>query len=164
MVIKKINIGVIGGSVCDEKNAELAYNVGKHIALNGAVLVCGGLGGIMEASSKGASENNGIVVGILPGENKSDANNFVSVAIPTGLGTARNILVVKSSDVLIAFPGSYGTLSEIAFALNTGKTVVFMPGTWDLRKIGRVDAGLFKEAFEPAQAVGIALTACRQFN
>jgi uncharacterized protein (TIGR00725 family) len=160
----KISIGVIGGNSIDEKTAEMAYMVGKHIALNAAVLICGGLGGVMEAASKGAYENGGIVLGILPGEKKSDANPFVSIALPTGFGSGRNILVVRSSDVLIAFPGSYGTLSEIAFALNLGKTVIYLPGTWDLKKIGRIDNALFKEAFEPAQAVGIALNACFKTN
>jgi uncharacterized protein (TIGR00725 family) len=162
MNLKKINIGVIGGSVADEKTSDMAYQVGKHIALNGAILICGGLGGVMESAGKGAAENGGNVVGILPGENKNDANPFVTIALPTGFGTGRNILIVRASDVLIAFPGSYGTLSEISFALNLGKTVIYMPGTWDLRKIGRIDSALFKEAFEPAHAVGLALAACSQ--
>ena len=156
---RKITIGVIGGNVVDEKTSETAYNVGKHIAMNNAVLVCGGLGGVMESASKGAYENGGMVLGILPGESKQDANKFISLAIPTGFGAGRNIIVVRASDVLIAFPGSYGTLSEISFALTIGKTVVYMPGSWDLKKIGKIDSSLFKEAFEPGQAVGIALNA-----
>jgi len=157
----KVNIGVIGGSSVDEKTFDLAYQVGKHIAKNGAVLICGGLGGVMEAASKGASDNGGLAIGILPGEKKIDANPFIHIALPSGIGSGRNILVVRASDVLIAFPGSYGTLSEISFALTIGKTVVYMPGTWDLKKIGKIDSALFKEAFEPAQAVGIALNSCR---
>ena len=155
------SIGVIGGSQATETSVSDAYQVGKHVAMNGAILVCVGLGGIMEAASRGAAENGGLVVGILPGEAKADANPYVSVALPSGLGLGRNLLVVRSSDVLIAFPGSYGTLSEIALALSHNKTVVYMPGAWDLRKIGRVDNALFKEAFDPGQAVGIALTACK---
>lgn len=156
---RKITIGVIGGSSIDEKNRDLAYEVGKHIALNDAVLVCGGLGGTMEAASRGAAENGGLVVGLLPGEEKGSANPFIHIALPTGMGVGRNILVVRSSDVLIAFPGSYGTLSEIALALNTGKTVIYMPGAWNLSKIGQVDSSLFKEAFDAPSAVGLALNA-----
>ena len=156
---RKITIGVIGGSTIDEKNSDLAYEVGKHIALNDAILICGGLGGTMEAASHGASENSGMVVGILPGGDKNSANPFIHIALPTEMGVGRNILVVRSSDVLIAFPGSYGTLSEIALALNTRKTVVYMPGTWNLAKIGIVDSSLFKEAFDAPQAVGLALNA-----
>jgi len=154
-------IGVIGGSQVAEHTASQAYEVGMHIAKNGAILVCGGLGGVMEAASKGAAENGGLVVGFLPGSEKADANPFVHVAIPTAMGIARNILVVRASDVLIAFPGSYGTLSEISLALSHSKTVIYMPGTWDLRKIAPVDAALFKEAFDPGQAVGLALNTCK---
>ena len=155
----KIAIGVIGGSTIDNSNSELAYEVGKHIAQNNAMLVCGGLGGTMEAASRGAAENGGLVVGILPDDTKNSANPFVHIALPTGMGIGRNILVVRSSDVLIAFPGSYGTLSEIALALNLGKTVIYMPGTWNLSKIGQVSSSLFKEAFDAPQAVGLALNA-----
>jgi uncharacterized protein (TIGR00725 family) len=155
----KIAIGVIGGSTIDDSNSELAYEVGKHIAQNNAMLVCGGLGGTMEAASRGAAENGGLVVGILPDDTKNSANPFVHIALPTGMGIGRNILVVRSSDVLIAFPGSYGTLSEIALALNLGKTVIYMPGTWNLSKIGQVSSSLFKEAFDAPQAVGLALNA-----
>ncbi len=159
MATVKVTIGVIGGNIIDEKTSELAYDVGKHIAQNNAVLVCGGLGGTMESASRGAAENGGLVVGVLPGEEKNSSNPFVHIALPTGMGIGRNILVVRCSDVLIAFPGSYGTLSEIAFALNSGKTVIYMPGTWNISKIGKVDTSLFKEAFDAHQAVGLALNA-----
>jgi uncharacterized protein (TIGR00725 family) len=157
MPSRKISIGVIGGAETTAENYQLAYDVGKFIAGNNATLICGGLCGIMEAASKGAFENNGCVVGILPGEDKGSANPFVHIALPTGMGVARNALVVRASDVLIAFPGSYGTLSEIALALNLKKTVVFLPGSWDLKKIASVDTAFFKEAFDARQAVGLAL-------
>ena len=157
MASKKITIGVIGGCETTSENFRLAYDVGKFIAGNGAVLVCGGLSGTMEAVSKGAFENGGYVVGFLPGENKADANPYVHVAIPTGMGIGRNVLVVRASDALIAFPGFYGTLSEIALALNLGKTVVYMPGAWDLKRIAPVDSALYKEAFDASQAIGFAL-------
>ena len=159
MSLQSICIGVIGGSETDRTNSELAYELGTHIAGRGAVLVCGGLGGIMEAVSKGVHESGGTVVGILPGTGKKDANPYVTVALPTGMGIARNTLIVHMADVLIAFPGSYGTLSEIAFALASGKTVVYLPGAWDLRKIAPVDAALFKEAFDARHAIGVALGA-----
>jgi uncharacterized protein (TIGR00725 family) len=157
MASRKITIGVIGGCETTQENYQLAHDVGSFIARNGAVLACGGLGGIMEAASKGAFENGGCVVGFLPGETKTDANPYVHIAIPTGMGIGRNVLVVRASDAIIAFPGFYGTLSETALALNLGKTVVYMPGAWDLRKIAPVDGSLYKEAFDASQAIGFAL-------
>jgi uncharacterized protein (TIGR00725 family) len=154
-------IGVIGGSETSRENYALAYEVGGYIANRGAVLVCGGLGGIMEAACKGAREKGGIALGILPGDKKSDANQFVTIAIPTAMGISRNALVVHAADVLIAFPGSFGTLSEIAIALASGKTVVYLPGAWDLKRIGPVESAKFKEAFDARQAIGYALDSLR---
>jgi uncharacterized protein (TIGR00725 family) len=156
---QSICIGVIGANETDKPNHDIAYELGTHIAGRGAVLVCGGLGGIMEAVSKGAHDKGGTVIGILPGGDKKDANPYVSIALPTNMGISRNTLIVHMSDVLIAFPGSYGTLSEIAFALATGKTVVYLPGVWDLKKIAPVDGNLFKEAFDARHAIGVALGA-----
>jgi uncharacterized protein (TIGR00725 family) len=157
-----ITIGVIGGNQVEEKTYQLAYEIGSLIATRGAAMVCGGLGGVMEAAARGAHENNGFVIGLLPGSDKSDANQYVDIAIPTGLGVSRNVLVVQAADVLIAMPGSYGTLSEIAVALTLSKTVIYMPGVWDLGKIAPVSAAFFKEAATPAQAVGLALDALAQ--
>ncbi len=155
---RNTTIGVIGGGEPGSMQImDLAYDVGRHIALNGAALVCGGLGGVMQSASKGAAENGGVVVGIIPGDSKDDANPYVHIAIPSGMGIGRNVLVVKSADVLIAFPGAYGTLSEMALALTLGKSVVYLPGSWELRKIGKVDGSLYKEAFDAPQAVGLAL-------
>jgi uncharacterized protein (TIGR00725 family) len=156
---QRICIGVIGAGETDKTNYDIAYELGTHIAGRGAVLVCGGLGGIMEAVSKGVSDASGTVIGILPGTDKAAANPYVSIALPTGMGIARNTLIVHMSDVLVAFPGSYGTLSEIAFALASGKTVVYLPGSWDLKKIAPIDAALFKEAFDARHAIGVALGA-----
>jgi uncharacterized protein (TIGR00725 family) len=162
MTKRKPAIGVIGGAEASEETLRLAYDVGKFIAGNNAVLVCGGLGGVMEAASRGAAENDGLVVGIIPGTDKSAANPWVHVVVPTGMGHARNALVVNSADVLIAFPGMFGTLSEIGLALAAGKTVVYLPGTWNLQKAGPVDASLYKEAFDAHSAVGLALDALRK--
>jgi uncharacterized protein (TIGR00725 family) len=98
------------------------------------VLVCGGLGGVMEAACKGAKESGGTTVGILPGLDRADANPYVEVAVATGLGEARNALVVRAADALIAIGGGYGTLSEVALALRAGKRVVGL-GTWDVEGV-----------------------------
>lgn len=127
----KFMVAVIGGHDCEREHASLAEKVGGIIAGEGAVLVTGGLGGIMEAASRGASEAGGVTVGIIPGENKRDANDFVDIVIPTGMGYSRNTLVAASADMLVALPGKYGTLSEIAFALNAKKPVYGLK-TWDI--------------------------------
>ena len=126
-----IQIGVIGAGQCSKEIEQLAEEVGKEIARNKATLVCGGLGGVMEASAKGAKQEGGNTVGILPGVSFEDANPFIDIPIVTGLSHARNVLVVRSSHVLIAIEGGYGTLSEIAIALKIGKPVVGLR-TWKI--------------------------------
>jgi uncharacterized protein (TIGR00725 family) len=111
-----------------------AAEVGRLIAERGAVLVCGGRGGAMEAACRGAKEVGGLTVGILPGPDRSEANPFVDVVLPTGLGEARNALVVGAADVVIAIGGGYGTLSEIALALKVGKRVIGL-GTWEIEGV-----------------------------
>jgi len=132
-----MNVGVIGGSSCSKKVYEMSFAVGGLIAQEGWVLVCGGHGGVMEAACRGAQSKGGITVGILPSEDGEEANKYLTVRIPTGLGYARNILVVRASQVLIAIDGKYGTLSEISFALNEGKTV-FGLQTWEIKGIKKV--------------------------
>jgi uncharacterized protein (TIGR00725 family) len=127
-----IKISVIGGSQVDIEIYNLAYEVGKEIARNGAVLVCGGLSGIMEASCKGAKEEGGLTVGILPTSNESDANKYVDIKIPTGMGYARNVPVILSSHAVIAIDGSCGTLSEIGYALTYCKPIIGLK-TWEVR-------------------------------
>ncbi len=123
-------ISVIGAGSCSKEIYALAEEAGKLIALNGAILVTGGLGGVMEAASKGAREAGGITVGILPGFSKDEANSYVDIPITTGLSHARNVIVARSADALIAIAGEYGTLSEIAIALKLGKPVIGIK-TWD---------------------------------
>ena len=123
-------IAVIGASSCNREIYGIAEEAGRLIALKGAVLVTGGLGGVMEAASKGAKEAGGITVGILPGFSKQEANNYVTVPIITGLSHARNVIIARSADALIAVSGEYGTLSEIAIALKLGKPVAGIR-TWD---------------------------------
>ncbi|MBW2566378.1 MAG: TIGR00725 family protein [Deltaproteobacteria bacterium] len=122
-------IGVIGAGSCNNGVYELARRVGAGIAEMGATLVCGGLGGVMEGACLGAHEAGGQTVGILPGSDKAEANAYVATPIVTDLGHARNVLIVRSSDLLIAISGGYGTLSEISIALKIGKPVIGV-STW----------------------------------
>ncbi len=124
-------VAVIGAGACDDEVAADAREVGRLLALEGLALVCGGLGGVMEAACEGAYQAGGLTIGILPGANPLDANAYVRVPIATGLGEARNALVVRTADVVIAIGGEYGTLSEIGFARKLGKLVVGI-GTWEL--------------------------------
>jgi len=123
-------LGVIGSDGDIPGNVvEMAEDVGRNIAASGCALVCGGRGGVMAAACRGAKSVGGLTIGILSGVDKSDANEFVDVAMPTGLGYARNVLVVLSPDAVIAIAGSTGTLSEISMALNYGKPVVVVEGS-----------------------------------
>ena len=123
-------IAVCGPGTAEQRDVAEAERAGAAIARGGAVLVCGGLGGVMEAACRGAKDAGGTTLGILPGVDRAAANNWVDVAIPTGLGEARNALVVRSADALIAVGGAYGTLSEIALGLKAGKPVVGL-ATWE---------------------------------
>ncbi len=124
-------IGVIGGSEVSPEVVRLAEEVGREIARRKAALVCGGMGGVMEAACKGAIEEKGLTIGILPGENRKEANPFVQIPIATGIGYARNVAVVKSAQAIIAIDGSYGTLTEIGYALQSGIPVIGL-NTWSL--------------------------------
>jgi uncharacterized protein (TIGR00725 family) len=117
-------IGVIGAGTCDEETALMAYQVGKRIAEAGCGLVCGGLGGVMEGACKGARDAGGITVGVLPGDLPLEANPFVAIRIATGMGIARNAIIVRSSAAVIAIAGGAGTLSEISFCVKLGVPVV----------------------------------------
>jgi uncharacterized protein (TIGR00725 family) len=145
----KIFIGVVGAGDCSEDICELAEEVGEGIAAAGAILVCGGMGGVMEAAARGAKKQGGITIGILPGVDKNQGNPHIDFPIVTGLGEGRNLLVVRNSDVLIAFPGKFGTLSEIAFALKLGKPV-FGLSTWNV-------SGEIIKAGSASEAVSMAL-------
>jgi len=129
---KRYVIAVIGGRKAGKALLEEAEEAGRLIAERGAVLISGGLNGVMEAASKGASSAGGLTVGILPHENKEEANKYIDVAVATGLGIGRNILIVRTADALIAIGGEYGTLSEIAFGLQLGKPVIGIR-SWDIR-------------------------------
>lgn len=117
-------VAVVGSGEADATTGALAEEVGRALAERGAVVVCGGLGGVMEAACRGARAAGGLTVGLLPGARRADANPYVEVALPTGLGEMRNALIVRCADALIAVGGGPGTLSEVAFALKTGVPVV----------------------------------------
>ncbi|MFC1901275.1 TIGR00725 family protein, partial [Chloroflexota bacterium] len=130
---RKIIIAVIGANDPSVEDAKLAEEVGKEIARRGAALVCGGMAGVMEAACRGASSEGGLTIGILPGENTLAANPYVQVPIATGIGYARNAAVVKSARAVIAVGGKYGTLSEIAYALQSNIPVIGL-NTWEISK------------------------------
>jgi len=149
-----VRIAVIGGAFCDAHILALAEEVGREIARRNAILICGGLGGVMEAACRGAKAEGGLTVGILPTGNAADANPFVDIPIVTGMGEARNVIVVRSAQAVIAVDGEYGTLSEIAYALKFGIPVVGLE-TWQLFKGGQEVKGIVvartpKEAVEKA--------------
>ncbi|MGD0282453.1 MAG: TIGR00725 family protein [Dissulfurispiraceae bacterium] len=135
---KKV-IAVIGAGTADNELLAIAEEVGRLIARNGAILVCGGLGGVMEAAARGARSEGGITVGILPGLNKSDANPYIDVPVVSGIGDMRNSIIVRTADVLIAIGGEYGTLSEIALGLKSGKNIIGI-GSWDIKGIIKTDS------------------------
>jgi len=135
--MKKI-IAVIGGRKTEKALLLEAEEVGRLIAKSGAVLVCGGLGGVMEAASKGAQAEDGLTIGILPHDNSSHANRYIDIPIATGLGIGRNVIIARTADAIIAVGGEYGTLSEIAFALQMKKPVIGIR-TWDIKGIVRAE-------------------------
>lgn len=136
-------IAVIGNSSCAPEEAKLAETVGELLAQRGATIICGGLGGVMEAVCRGAKSKGGLTVGILPGQDASTANPWVDIPVVTGLGEARNVVVVKSAQVVIAIGGGYGTLSEIAYALKSGIPVIGL-NTWSLSRNGREDDSIIR--------------------
>jgi hypothetical protein len=137
--IVRAQIAVVGASEPSAGDARLAEAVGAEVAAAGAVLVCGGLGGIMEAAARGAKSRGGLTLGILPGRSRRAANAYIDCAVATGLGDFRNFLVVAAADAVVALPGSYGTLSEIAMALTLEKPVVGL-GTWEIEGVVRASS------------------------
>ena len=128
--MKKL-IGVIGARECSQESLKMAYDVGRNIAEYGFGLVSGGMMGVMQEASRGCREAGGLSIGIIPGDDPALANPYLDIIIPTGMGILRNLLIVRSAIGLIAIDGKYGTLSEIAYALQLGKPVVGI-NTWDI--------------------------------
>ncbi|OGO31626.1 MAG: TIGR00725 family protein [Chloroflexi bacterium RBG_16_56_11] len=156
---KPVFIGVIGGGEASAEVERTAEEVGREIARRGAVLVCGGLTGVMEAACRGAAGEGGMTVGILPGDDRRTANPHVKIPVVTGIGYARNVIVVKSSQAVIAVDGSYGTLSEIAHALQSGIPVIGL-GTWSVSINGRKDNNIIT-ASSPEDAVEKAMASIK---
>jgi len=156
MVSHEMIIGVIGDSSCSPEEAKLAESVGELLAQRGATIVCGGLGGVMEAVCRGAKSKGGLTVGILPGKNSSTANPWVDIPLVTGLGEARNVVVAKSAQAIIAIGGNYGTLSEIAYALKSSTPVIGL-NTWSLSRNGQEDDSIIK-AQSATEAVDKAIS------
>ena len=152
---KKKIIAVIGGGQPSLEEARLAEEVGRELARQGATLVCGGLGGVMEAACRGAHSEGGVTIGILSGDSAKTANPYVQIPIVTGMGYARNVIVVKSAQAVIAIGGSYGTLSEIAHALQNDIPVIGL-NTWSLSKNNQPDNSIIP-AQNPTEAVAKAL-------
>ena len=128
---RKPVIAVVGAGKCSKKLRDMAAVIGKYVAEQGGVIVCGGMGGVMEGAARGAKEAGGVTIGILPTQDKKDANEFIDYVIPTGFGEARNIMVIRAADGVVALPGKYGTLSEMAFALQMRKPLVSV-SAWKL--------------------------------
>ncbi|MCK6480321.1 MAG: TIGR00725 family protein [Planctomycetes bacterium] len=149
---------VVGGSSCSREEYAAAREVGRLLAREGFAVVTGGLGGVMEAASRGAREEGGLVLGLLPGTDAADANPFVEIALPTGLGDARNALVAAAGDAVVAVGGSLGTLSEVALALKRGTPVAGL-GTWSLDPERIPPGGGILEASSPEEAVRLLLAA-----
>lgn len=155
-------VAVVGGGDASEDECRAAEAVARELGRAGAVVVCGGLGGVMAAACRGAKAAGATTVGILPGDDRRAANRWVDLAVATGMGEARNALVVRTADVVVAVGGEYGTLSEIALALKLGKPVVGL-GTWELGRPGGVGApgdGIVRAA-DPAAAARAALDLLR---
>ncbi len=144
-----IYMAVIGGGAASPETAALAREVGWELARANAVLICGGLGGVMAAAAQGAAEAGGVVIGLLPGPDRSQANPYLTYSFPTNLGHARNILIAHAADAVIAIDGGYGTIAEAAIALKLGKPVIALAASFDLPGLQKCDT--------PQEAAALAL-------
>ncbi len=158
-VNEKIIVAVIGGGECSAAEAEMAETAGRELAKRGATTICGGLGGVMEAACRGATSEGGLTIGILPGDDLKEANPYVQIPIATGMGHARNLIIVKSAQAVIAIDGDYGTLTEIAFALKYGLPVIGL-NTWSLSRNGQENSAIVR-VNSAAEAVEKALSLAR---
>lgn len=144
--MRKRIVGVIGGHNCNKEVEQIAHNLGKKLSKVVDYIVCGGLTGVMEEVCKGFKAGGGVTIGIITSYDKKDANPYVDIVIPTGLGLARNVLVVKTADAVIALPGEAGTLSEIAYCLQFGIPVINL-NSWDIKRtisVSTVDEAIKK--------------------
>lgn len=149
-------ISVIGAGACDDETYQLARESGRLLALLGAVVVCGGQGGVMEAAARGAKEAGGTTLGILPGHDKAQANPYLDFTVTTGMGHGRNLIVASTGDAVLAVGGEYGTLSEIGLALVLARPVILLR-SWQLARQGTTEP--FQLAETPAEAVELVFRA-----
>lgn len=154
MLERKRIIAVIGGSDCSAQEARVAEEVGRELAKRGAIVICGGMSGVMTAACKGATSEGGLTIGVLPGDDRESANQYIQIPIVTSIGYARNVIVVKSAQAIIAVGGSYGTLCEISYALQSGLPVIGLE-TWSISRNGHTDKSIIR-AKTPAEAVAKA--------
>ena len=159
---RQVVISVIGaGNNAPKEAVEMAEAVGRELAKRGAVVVCGGLNGVMEAVCRGAKSEGGVTIGVLPGDDPESANSFVDFPVPTGMGHARNAIVVKAGLAVIAVDGAYGTLSEIGHAIAEGKTVIGLK-TWRISQEEKDEQTTIVRAGTPQEAVELALQAAKR--
>jgi uncharacterized protein (TIGR00725 family) len=154
------HVAVVGAGVADAATTSLAEELGAELGRRGAVIVCGGLGGVMEAACRGARSVGATTVGILPGDDRRAANPYVDVAVATGMGEGRNVLIVRSADVVVAVAGEFGTLSEIALALRLGRSVIGL-STWELVRDGQ-PVDVIIRADDPRRAAELAQAAAEE--
>jgi hypothetical protein len=153
-------IAVCGPGVANARESAWAEEIGRRLAEAEAIVVCGGISGVMDDVARGAATAGGTVVGILPGPDRAGASVHLTVSVPTGMGETRNALVVRAADAVIAVAGEWGTLSEIALALKMGRPVVGL-GTWELAKAGTPVEGIVRAA-TPEEAVDRAVQLARR--
>lgn len=154
------NIGVIGGGKANEKYREVSIELGRILASRKAVVFCGGMSGVMEWVAHGVKDGNGIIVGVLPGMNMETGNGYLTVKMPTGIGYARNFLIVRASEAIIAVDGATGTISEATFALSEGKSVIII-GDLDLERRKPDDGQIFRVG-TATEAVDVAFEEARK--
>lgn len=156
MVTAPSYVAVVGPADASEEDAATAYAIGAALAARGAVVLCGGMGGVMAATAAGVRSASGVCVGLLPGATREGASPDLTVALPTGLGEVRNALVVRAADAVVAVGGSWGTLSEIALAVRSGRPVVAVGG-WQVVDAGGVPVPGLRFAADPGEAVDAVL-------
>ena len=155
MTVKEIIIAVIGTRKPSPEEGQLAQEVGREFAKNGITLICGGLGGVMEEACRGAYAEGGLTIGVIPGDDRRSANPHVRIPIVTGIGYARNVIIIRSAQAVIAVGGGYGTLTEIGYALD-GKIPVIGLKTWKISRNNQIDKSIIR-ADNAKQAVSKAL-------
>lgn len=156
MSLRRRRVAVCGAGCCDGPTAEVARQIGRLLAASGALLLCGGLGGVMAAACRGAHEAGGLTIGLLPGSDPNEANPDVDIPIATGMGQARNVVLVLAAETVIAVGGEAGTLSEIALALKVGRPVIGL-GTWHLTRSDGAPESRIRYASTPEEAVRLAM-------